>query len=127
MTVDGHARRRPRRGPTSRPRWSPRRAIGAIAGKSTIIADVIDALTDQPVAGAPVTADLSTSPTQTRSTGADGKVVFAGLEPSAIALSDPKYKYRLTVGLTDPWVTHPDTVPAQAQQHLTASQTSRPR
>ena len=46
-------------------------AIGAIAGKSTIIATVIDALTLQPVAGAPVTADLSTSPTQTRSTGAD--------------------------------------------------------
>ena len=98
-------------------------AIGAIAGKSTIIATVIDALTDQPVAGAPVTADLSTSPTQTRSTGADGKVVFAGLEPSAISATDSKYKYRLTVGLADPWVTHPDSAPAQAQQHLTASQT----
>ncbi len=70
-----------------------------------------------------MTADLSTSPTQTRSTGADGKVVFAGLEPSAISATDPKYKYRLTVGLADPWVTHPDSVPALAQQHLTASQT----
>ena len=98
-------------------------AIGAIAGKSTIIATVIDALTDEPIAGAPVTADLSTSPAQTRSTGPDGKVVFAGLEPSAIAANDPKYKYRLTVGLADPWVTHPDNVPALAQQHLTASQT----
>jgi hypothetical protein len=98
-------------------------AIGAIAGKSTIIATVIDVLTDQPIQGAPVTADLSTSPTQTRTTGADGKVVFAGLEPSAIASTDPKYKYRLTVGLPDPWVTHPDSVPAVAQQHLTASQT----
>ena len=98
-------------------------SIGAISGKSTIIATVIDALTDQPVAGAPVTADLSTSPTQTRSTGADGKVVFAGLQPSAIPVNDPKYKYRLTVGLTDPWVTHPDNAPALAQQHLTASQT----
>ena len=65
-------------------------AIGAIAGKSTIIVTVIDALTDQPIAGAPVTADLSTSPTQTRSTGADGKVVFAGLEPSAIAADRPQ-------------------------------------
>ena len=98
-------------------------AIGSIAGKSTIIVTVIDALTDDPIPGAPVTADLSTSPTQTRSTGADGKVVFAGLEPSAIAVSDPKYKYRLTVGLTDPWVTDPANVPALAQQHLTASQT----
>ena len=98
-------------------------AIGAIAGKSTIVATVIDALTDQPVAGAPVTVDLSTSPTQTRSTGSDGKVVFAGLEPSALAATDPKYKYRLTVGLPDPWVTHPDSAPAQAQQHLAASQT----
>ena len=60
-----------------------------------------------------MTADLSTSPTQTRTTGADGKVVFAGLEPSAIPVNDPKYKYRLTVGLTDPWVTHPDSVPAR--------------
>ena len=98
-------------------------AIGSIAGKSTIIATVIDALTDQPVTGAPVTADLSTSPTQTRATGTDGKVVFAGLEPSAIPVNDPKYKYRLAIGLPDPWVTHPDSVPAIAQQHLTASQT----
>ena len=95
-------------------------AIGAIAGKSTIVATVIDALTDQPVAGAPVTADQSTSPTQTRNTGNDGKVIFAGLEPSALSTTDPKYKYRLTVGLADPWVTHPDSVPAQAQQHLAA-------
>jgi hypothetical protein len=98
-------------------------AIGAIAGKSTIIVTVIDALTEQPIEGAPVTADSSTSPAQTRSTGADGKVVFAGLEPSAISPTDPKYKYRLTVGLADPWVTHPDSVPALAQQHLAASQT----
>ena len=98
-------------------------AIGAIAGKSTIVATVIDSLTDQPVAGAPVTVNLSTSPTQTRSTGSDGKVVFAGLEPSALSATDPKYKYRLTVGLPDPWVTHPDSAPAQAQQHLAASQT----
>jgi hypothetical protein len=98
-------------------------AIGAISGKSTIIVTVIDALTDLPVSGAPITVDLSTSPTQTRTTGPDGKVVFAGLEPSAIPVNDPKYKYRLTVGLTDPWVTHPDNVPALAQQHLTAAQT----
>ncbi len=98
-------------------------AIGSIAGKLTIIVTLIDALTDQPVAGAPITVDKSTSPTQTRSTGADGKVVFAGLEPSAIPPTDPKYKYRLTVGLNDPWVTHPDSVPAVAQQHLTAEQT----
>ena len=98
-------------------------SIGAISGKSTIIATVIDALTDQPVSGAPVTADLSTSPSQTRSTGADGKVVFAGLQPSAIPVNDPAYKYRLTVGLADPWVTHPDNTPALAQQHLAASQT----
>ena len=98
-------------------------AIGAIAGKSTIVVTVIDALTDQPLSGVPVTADQSTSPAQTRSTGSDGKVVFAGLEPSAIAATDQKYKYRLTVGLADPWVTHPDSAPSQAQQHLAASQT----
>jgi type II secretory pathway pseudopilin PulG len=98
-------------------------AIGAIAGKATIIVTVIDAITDEPVAGAPVTADQSTSPTQTRATGPDGKVVFAGLLPSALDPSDPKYKYRLTVGLGDPWVTHPDSAPEVAQQHLAASQT----
>ena len=98
-------------------------AIGAIAGKSTIIVSVVDALTGDPIAGAPVTADQSTAPTQTRTTDADGKVVFAGLEPSAIPLNDPKYKYRLTIGLTAPWVTAPDSAPDVAQQHLTASQT----
>jgi len=101
-------------------------AIGSIAGKSTIIAQVVDSLTLQPVAGAPVTADLSTSPSQTRSTGSDGKVIFAGLEPSAIPVNDPKYKYRLTIGLPDPWVTDPANTPALAQQHLTASQTWNP-
>lgn len=101
-------------------------AIGSIAGKSTIIAQVVDSLTLQPVPNAPVTADLSTSPTQTRSTGGDGKVVFAGLEPSAIPVSDPKYKYRLTIGLPAPWVTDPANSPALAQQHLTASQTWNP-
>jgi type II secretory pathway pseudopilin PulG len=98
-------------------------AIGAIAGKSTIVATVVDARTDQPVGNAPVTADLSTSPTQTRATGADGKVVFAGLEPSAVSSSDPKYKYRLTVNLPAPWATTPDSAPDQAQQHLAPSQT----
>lgn len=97
-------------------------SIGAIAGKSTIIVSVVDALTGEPVAGAPVTADQSTSPTQTRTTGADGKVVFAGLEPSAIPVTDPKYKYRLTIGLPAPWVTSPDSAPDVAQQHLAASQ-----
>lgn len=99
-------------------------AIGAIAGKATIVARVIDAMTDQPVAGAPVTVDGSTSPAQTRSTAADGTVVFAGLEPSAISPSDPKYKYRVTVGLQAPWVTHPDDVPTE--MHLAASQSVSP-
>ena len=98
-------------------------AIGAIAGKATIIVTVIDALTDQPMTGAPVTVDRSTSPTQTRATGDDGKVVFAGLEPSALNPTDPRYKYRVSVNLGAPWVTHPDDSPDRAQQHLAAAQT----
>ncbi|WP_217913433.1 PulJ/GspJ family protein [Miltoncostaea marina] len=98
-------------------------SFGAIAGKSTIVATVIDAVTEQPLPGVPVTADGSTSPTQTRSTDADGTVVFAGLEPSAISSSDPKHRYRLSVGLPDPWVPAADSTPDVVQQHLAASQT----
>lgn len=97
-------------------------SIGAIAGKSTIIANVVDALTGDPIAGATVTADLSTSPARTDTTDAQGRVIFAGLEPSAVSSSDPQYEYRLTVGKSG-YVTHEDSQPDMARQHLAPSQT----
>ncbi len=97
-------------------------AIGSIAGKAAIIVNVVDAITDEPLGDASVTVDGSTSPTRTDTTDEDGLVVFAGLEPSAIDPGDPQYKYRLTVSLSG-YVTHPDSVPDVAQQHLAASQT----
>jgi prepilin-type N-terminal cleavage/methylation domain-containing protein len=99
---------------------------GSIKGKATIIATLLDAITDTPLSGVPITADQSTSPTQTRSTDGDGKVVFAGLEPSAVSSTDPAYKYRLTIGLPDPWVADDGSGPNDAQQHLAASQTWNP-
>jgi type II secretory pathway pseudopilin PulG len=99
---------------------------GAIRGKATIVATLLDAVTEQPLAGVPITADLSTSPTQTRTTDADGKVVFAGLEPSAVSSTDPAYNYRLTIGLPDPWVAADGSGPDDARQHLAASQTWNP-
>lgn len=97
-------------------------SIGAIAGKSTIIANVVDALTGDPISGATVTADLSTSPTRTDTSDARGRVVFAGLEPSAVSPSDPQYEYRLTVGKAG-YVTHDDSHPDVARQHVAPSQT----
>ena len=98
-------------------------SFGAISGKATIVVTVIDAVTEQPLSGVPITADGSTSPTQTRSSDADGMVVFAGLEPSAISSSDPKHKYRLSIGLPEPWVPAADSTPDVVRQHLAASQT----
>ncbi len=95
--------------------------IGSIAGKSTIIVNVVDALTGDPLSGASVTVDKSTSPTSTDTTDSEGRVVFAGLDPSAVSPSDPEYKYRLTVSLPG-YVTHADSDPSLAQQHLAPSQ-----
>lgn len=97
-------------------------SIGAIAGKATAIATVVDAKTGLRLQGVGVTIDLSTSPPRTGTTDANGQVVFAGLEPSAMASTDPKYKYRLSAAFTG-YVTHSTTTPDVMQQHLAAKQT----
>ncbi|MEW6581905.1 MAG: carboxypeptidase regulatory-like domain-containing protein [Actinomycetota bacterium] len=97
-------------------------AIAAIVNKATAIVSVVDAVTGQPVPGASVTIDQSTSATRTDVTDANGAVVFAGLEPSATSPTDPKYKYRLSASASG-WATHSTTTPAVMQQHLAAQQT----
>ncbi|MEW6582891.1 MAG: prepilin-type N-terminal cleavage/methylation domain-containing protein [Actinomycetota bacterium] len=97
-------------------------SIGAIAGKATAVVTVIDSSTAEPLAGVQVTVDQSTSPARTATTDANGQVVFAGLEPSAIPPTDPRYQYRLTAARTG-YVTHASTSPDVMQQHLAAKQT----
>jgi type II secretory pathway pseudopilin PulG len=98
-------------------------SIGAIAGKATAIVTVVDSrFTDIELAGVSVTIDQSTSAPRTGVTDANGQVIFAGLEPSAIPPLDPKYKYRLTSAYPG-YVTHSSTLPADMQQHLAAKQT----
>jgi hypothetical protein len=97
-------------------------SIGAVNGKSTVIASVVDSWTKKPLPNVAVTVDQSTSPPRTALTDAKGQVVFAGLEPSAIPPTDPKYKYRLSAALPG-YVTHASTLPVEMQQHLSAKQT----
>jgi type II secretory pathway pseudopilin PulG len=97
-------------------------SIGAIAGKATAVVTVVDAKTGLKLQGVAVTIDQSTSPPRTAPTDANGQVVFAGLEPSAIPPTDPKYKYRLSAAFTG-YVTHSSTAPDVMQQHLAAKQT----
>lgn len=97
-------------------------AISAISGKSAVVVSVIDAITDDPVRGLGVTVDQGPSPARTDTTDVNGKVVFAGLDPSALDPADPRYKYRLTVPAGE-YIVHPDDGPDVKQQHLTAGQT----
>lgn len=97
-------------------------AISAISGKSAAVVTVVDAFTDEPLPNAPVTIDMSTSAPRTDTTDATGKVVFAGLEPSAIDPADPKHEYRLTA-TPDGYLTTPADGPDNKRQHLTAGQT----
>lgn len=96
--------------------------FGAISGKATAVLTVIDALTGDPIPGVAVTLSGSTSPTRTDSTGADGKVVFAGLEPSDPVVTSPKHWYQASAALSG-YATHPDSTPNQVRQSLAASQT----
>lgn len=97
-------------------------AISSISGKAAAVVTVVDAFTDEELPGVAVTIDKSTSPTRTDTTDSGGKVVFAGLEPSAISPRDPKHKYRLTAELPG-YLTLPADAPDSKQQHLTAGQT----
>lgn len=93
-----------------------------IAGKATAVVTVVDGITLQPLQGATVTVNGSTSPTRIDSTDAQGKAVFAGLLPSATSNTSPQYYYVASATLAG-YLTHPDTPPTVTRQNLTASQT----
>jgi prepilin-type N-terminal cleavage/methylation domain-containing protein len=96
--------------------------FGAISGKATAVVTVVDAVTDQVLPGVSVTINGSTSPSRTDVTGADGKVVFAGLLPSDTTVGSPTYQYVVAATLAG-YGTHPDTVPAVTRKNLAADQT----
>lgn len=93
---------------------------GAIEGRATAVITVLDSLTDQPVQGVTVTLDGSTSPRRSDVTDAEGKVVFAGLEPSDPNTNSPTHHYRATAAATG-YSTHPDSL--VVRQSLAVSQT----
>jgi len=94
----------------------------AISGKATAVVTVVDAVTDDPLPGATVTLNGSTSPTRIDSTDANGKAVFAGLLPSATSVASPQYYYVASAARPG-YLTHPDTPVTTTRENLTASQT----
>ena len=94
----------------------------AISGKATAVVTVVDAVTDDPLPGATVTLNGSTSPTRIDSTDANGKAVFAGLLPSATSVASPQYYYVASAARSG-YLTHPDTPVTTTRENLTASQT----
>ena len=97
-------------------------SYASISGKATAVVTVVDAVTDDPLPGATVTLNGSTSPTRIDSTDASGKAVFAGLLPSATSPSSPQYYYVASAARTG-YLTHPDTPVTVTRENLTASQT----
>ncbi len=97
-------------------------AIGAVAGKAAAFVTVVDSMTSEPLQGATVTINGSTSADRSDITDVEGRVVFAGLDPSPEDVNSPLYYYHLTTSLGG-YVTHRDSVPAVAKQHLAATQT----
>lgn len=93
---------------------------GAIRGKATAIITVQDSLTGQILPGVPVRLFGSTSAERVAPTGADGSVVFAGLDPSDPATGSARHYYRAAATLAGS-NTDPDT--ADVKQSLAASQT----
>ncbi|MCB0881655.1 MAG: prepilin-type N-terminal cleavage/methylation domain-containing protein [Thermoleophilia bacterium] len=93
---------------------------GAIRGKATAIITVQDSLTGQILPGVPVRLFGSTSTERVAPTGADGSVVFAGLDPSDPNTGSSRYYYRAAATLAG-YNTDPDT--ADVKQSLAASQT----
>jgi prepilin-type N-terminal cleavage/methylation domain-containing protein len=96
--------------------------FGAISGKATTVVTVVDAVTDTVLPGVSVTINGSTSPSRTDVTGADGKVVFAGLLPSDTVTTSSTYYYVVSASMTG-YGTHPDTVPSVTRKNLAADQT----
>jgi prepilin-type N-terminal cleavage/methylation domain-containing protein len=94
--------------------------FGAVEGRATAVITVVDALTDEPLKGATVTLDGSTSPRRSDVTDAEGKVVFAGLEPSDPLPTSSTHFYRATAAVSG-YSTHPDSL--LVRQSLAVSQT----
>ncbi|MFN8108815.1 MAG: type II secretion system protein [Thermoleophilia bacterium] len=94
----------------------------SISGKATAVVTVVDSLTGLPLQNAAVTLNGSTSPTRIDTTDANGKVVFAGLLPSATNVASPQYYYVASATLAG-YNTDPATTPTQTRMNLAASQT----
>lgn len=98
----------------------------AIAGKATVIAEVVDPFADpprSPLAGVSVTVSGSTSPSATGTTGTNGELLVPGLEPSATNPSSPTHEYRVGAEREGYAVLTPES---ELRKNLVASQTWSP-
>jgi hypothetical protein len=94
----------------------------SMAGLSTAVVTVVDAVTLQPLSNMTVTISGGPSATRTDLSSANGTVVFAGLTPNPISTSSPQYDYTVQVNQAG-YATDPTTAPSVTTAHLSASQT----
>jgi hypothetical protein len=94
----------------------------SMAGLSTAVVTVVDAVTLQPLPNMTVTIGGGPSATRTDLTSANGAVVFAGLTPNPTSTGNPQYNYTAQVTQAG-YATDPTTAPSVTTAHLSASQT----
>ena len=94
----------------------------SMAGLSTAVVTVVDAVTLQPLPNMTVTIGGGPSATRTDITSANGTVVFAGLTPNPTSTGSPQYNYTAQVTQAG-YATDPTTAPSVTTAHLSASQT----
>jgi len=94
----------------------------SMAGLSTAVVTVVDAVTLQPLPN--ITVSIGGGPSATRSdvTSANGTVVFAGLTPNPTSTGNPQYNYTAQV-VQAGYATDSATAPSVTTAHLSASQT----
>jgi len=94
----------------------------SMAGLSTAVVTVVDAVTLQPLPNMTVTIGGGPSATRADLTSANGTVVFAGLTPNPPTTGNPQYDYTAQVTQAG-YATDPTTAPSVTTAHLSASQT----
>ena len=94
----------------------------SMAGLSTAVVTVVDAVTLQPLSNMTVTIGGGPSATRTDLTSANGTAVFAGLMPNPTTTGNPQYNYTAQVTQAG-YAPDPTTAPSVTTAHLSASQT----
>jgi len=94
----------------------------SMAGLSTAVVTVVDAVTLAPLPSMTVAIGGGPSATRTDLSTSNGTVVFAGLIPNPTSTSSPQYNYTVQVNQAG-YATDSTTAPSVTSAHLSASQT----